>query len=132
MWEDSCAKLAEFHNLHGHCDVKLVVPLDEQLHKWAQEQRKARGLGVLTADQARQLDQLGFIWDTSGLLWERMFRVLVVYKSVHGDCNVPRYWQENLQLAIWVASQRKRQRIGQLNAEQVLKPEQIGFGWDAA
>jgi superfamily II DNA or RNA helicase len=132
MWEDSCAKLAEFHNLHGHCDVKLVVPLDEQLHKWAQEQRKARGLGVLTADQARQLDQLGFIWDTSGLLWERMFRVLVVYKSVHGDCNVPRYWQENLQLAIWVASQRKRQRIGQLNAEQVLKLEQIGFGWDAA
>lgn len=101
-WEDLFAKLAEFHKSHGHCDMKLIVPLNEQLHKWAQEQRQARQRGVIASEQVRQLDQLGFIWDTSELLWERMLKVLIAYKSVHGDCNVPRYWQQNLQLAGWV------------------------------
>ncbi|MGD0262897.1 MAG: helicase associated domain-containing protein [Verrucomicrobiota bacterium] len=130
-WDSFFAKLVEFHKLHGHCDMKLVLPLDEDLHKWAQEQRRARQRGTIPADQVRQLDQLGFIWDTDDLLWERMLRVLVAYKSVHADCNVPRYWQENLQLAVWVASQRKRRKTGELKPDQIKRLDQIEFAWDS-
>jgi superfamily II DNA or RNA helicase len=130
-WEDTFAKLAEFHEAHGHCDMKLVLPVNEHLHIWAQQQRQARQRGIIAFEQIRQLDQLGFIWDTDELLWERKLTMLRAYKAVHGDCNVPRYWQQNLQLAVWVASQRKRRRLGELKPEQVNKLEQIGFAWDA-
>ena len=130
-WEDTFAKLAEFYKSHGHCDMRLVHPINEYLHKWGQEQRRARQEGAIASEQICQLDQLGFIWDTDELLWERVFRILVAYKSAHGDCNVPPYWRQDLRLAVWVASQRKRRRLGELKPEQVNKLEQIGFAWDA-
>jgi len=130
-WEATFEKLAEFYRSHGHCDLKLVLPVNEYLHKWGQQQRQARQGGAIASEQIRQLDQLGFIWDTDDLLWERVFRILVAYKSAHGDCNVPAYWRQNLRLAVWVASQRNRRRLGELKPEQVNKLEQIGFAWEA-
>jgi hypothetical protein len=130
-WEDTFAKLAEFYESYGHCDMRLVLPINEYLHRWGQEQRQARRRGAIAPEQIRQLDELGFIWDTDDLLWERVFRILVAYKSAHGDCNVPAYWPQNLRLAFWVGSQRKRRKLGKLKPEQVKKLEQIGFAWDA-
>lgn len=129
-WDSFLAKLVEFQRQHGHSDMKLVLPLNEHLHKWAQEQRRARQAGTITPDQIAQLDQIRFIWSTDDLLWERMFNALIAYKSVHGDCNVPRYSQDNLQLAVWVASQRKQRRTGKLGAERLGKLQQIGFSWE--
>lgn len=63
-WESYFRRLVDYHNRHGHCDMKLVIPLDKQLPKWAQEQRWARQSGTLTADQIDKLDQLGFVWNT--------------------------------------------------------------------
>ncbi len=128
-WEDSFTKLAEFYKSHGHCDMKLVTPMNEKLHKWALEQRRAKQEGVITSYQIRQLDQLGFIWDKHNFLWERMLRVLVAYKSIHGDCNVPRYWQKNLQLAVWVASQRIQRRKGLLQRDYVERLDGLSFQW---
>ena len=129
-WEDDFARLTEFHKLHGHRDMKLAAPADEALHKWTHKQRQARKQDELTADRIHQLDQLGFIWETGELLWERMLAILIVYKSKHGNCDVPRYWQEDPQLAIWVATQRNRQRLGELEPERVEKLQQVGFRWD--
>jgi superfamily II DNA or RNA helicase len=113
-WESVFARLVEFQKAHGHCDMKLVLPFDELLHKWAQEQRHAREDGTLTVEQVCQMDQIGFIWQTDDLLWERMLKALITYKSVHGDCNVPLYSKQDSQLAVWVASQRKRRKKGEL------------------
>ena len=124
-------KLVEFQKMYGHCDMKLVLPFDGHLHKFAQVQRQARENRMLNVDQIRQLDQIGFLWHTEDLLWERMLKALITYKSAHGECNVPLYSQQDSQLAIWVASQRKRRRMGQLKAKQVLKLDQTGFVWDA-
>jgi superfamily II DNA or RNA helicase len=129
-WDSFFVRLVEFQKRHGHCDMKLVLPLDEHLHKWAQEQRRARPARTITPDQIAQLDQIRFIWNTDDLLWERMLNALIAYKSIHGDCDVPRYSQDNLQLAVWVASQRKRQSSGKLNSEQIGKLQQIGFNWE--
>ena len=128
-WESLSVRLVEFQKQHGHCDMKLVLPLDEQLHKWAQEQRRARQARLITSDQISQLDQIGFIWNTDDLLWERMLKTLIAYKSAHGNCNVPRYSQQDSQLAIWVASQRKRRRKGELKPTQIERLDQIGFAW---
>jgi hypothetical protein len=127
-WDDTFAKLVEFHKSHGHCDMKCVLPLNERLHKWAWEQRQARQDGVITSDQIRQLDQLGFIWDKHDFLWERMLKILIEYKSVHGDCNVPNFSRDS-HLAIWVASQRKQRAEGSLRKDRVERLESLGFEW---
>jgi superfamily II DNA or RNA helicase len=126
-WESIFVKLVEFQKTHGHCDMKLVLPFDKYLHSWAQVQRHARDNGTLTTDQVRQLDEIGFVWRTDDLLWERMLKALITYKSIHGDCDVPRYSQRDSQLAIWVASQRKRRNLGKLPPDQVEKLNKIGF-----
>jgi superfamily II DNA or RNA helicase len=128
-WEDVYVKLAEFHKTYGHCDMKLVLPLNERLHKWSQKQRQAKQEGLITSDQIRQLDQLGFIWDTNQLLWERMLKILIEYKSIHGDCNVPRYWQQNFELAGWVWSQRKQRATGNLRKDRLERLESLDFEW---
>jgi superfamily II DNA or RNA helicase len=124
-WESLFMKLVEFHKMHGHCDMKLVLPLDAHLHKWAQVQRQAKESGMLTDAQVHQLDQIGFIWHTDDLLWERMFKALITYKSAHGDCNVPLYSQ----LSVWGTSQRKKRAKGSLRKERVERLESLGFGW---
>ena len=129
-WDSFYMRLAEFQKLHGHCDMKLVLPLDEQLHRWAQEQRNARQARTITPDQVARLDKVGFIWNTHDLLWERMWNVLNDYKSAHGDTNVPKpYWQENPQLAIWVDSQRKQRADGRLKKDRVERLKSLGFQW---
>ena len=128
-WESFFVRLLEFRNQRGHCDMKLIHPFDERLHKWAQEQRRARQARTITADQIGKLDQLGFIWNTDDLLWERMLNALAAYKAAHGDCNVPRYSQDDLQLAVWVASQRKQHANGGLGKNRKERLDSLGFQW---
>lgn len=128
-WESYFMRFVEFQKQHGHCDMMLVMPLDEQLHKWAQEQRRARHARTITPDQIAQMDQIRFIWKTDDLLWERMLNALSAYKSVNGDCNVPRYSQDNLQLAVWVASQRKHRANLRLGKDRVERLDSLGFQW---
>jgi hypothetical protein len=58
-----------------------------------------------------------------------MYRRLVRYKSVHGDCNVPSEWGEDLQLGIWVVKQRYRRKKGLSSEERVRKLDGIGIRW---
>jgi hypothetical protein len=58
-----------------------------------------------------------------------MYRRLVRYKSVHGDCNVPSEWGEDFQQGIWVVKQRYRRKKGLLSEERVRKLDGIGIRW---
>jgi superfamily II DNA or RNA helicase len=128
-WDDVFTKLVEFHKTHGHCDMKRVVPVDENLHKWCQEQRRAKQSNTLSSEQVCNLDTLGFIWDTDELLWEWLFQEMLIYKSVHGDCNVPRYSQKYSQLAVWVASQRKQYAKAALKKDHIKRLNALDFQW---
>ena len=39
--------------------------------------------------------------------WETRFNELQDYKALHGNCNVPRNYQHNKQLGLWVYNQRQ-------------------------
>jgi hypothetical protein len=43
---------------------------------------------------------------------------------------VPQFWQNELQLANWVWSQRKQRKKGELKPNQIERLDQIGFAWD--
>jgi hypothetical protein len=56
----------------------------------------------LTPERKQKLDQLGFVWSLRSKRiedhWDQMFRQLVDYKKVHGDCLVPSRYESNLKL----------------------------------
>ena len=83
---------------------------------------------TLSEDRVSRLEALGFDWDPFTTAWEKMFAELVGYKEVHGDCNVPKRWPENLRLATWVGTQRSGR--DKLSEDKVSRLEALRFDWD--
>ncbi len=65
------------------------------------------------------------------------YQQLVEYKSRFGDCRVPMGFEENVQLANWVSTQRqewrseKAGRSSRLTLEKIKMLDDIGFTWRA-
>ncbi len=64
--------------------------------------------------------------------WDDMFRALEAYKKEYGNCHVPANWKKNQQLGRWVAMQRYRHKIGELQKYYVDRLDAIGFIWAPA
>jgi len=69
--------------------------------------------------------------------WMAMLSDLKAYKAKYGNCLVPRSFADNLQLASWVAEQRKQYRLRKLNkpsnitVERIRMLDELGFIWQA-
>ena len=63
-------------------------------------------------------------------LWEKYFSRLIAYKRRHGDCNVPRRYLEDPQLAGWVHQQRNNRRSSNYHPDREAKLNRRGFIWN--
>jgi hypothetical protein len=121
-------------------------------------------LPLLTGERIGMLEELGLSWGVrrKGVPWEDRFQVLLDYKVSYivcceklvsvshapikpslfisfkkrfGHVNVPWQWKENVALAQWVNSQRKKYKDltdgkkSNLSKEQINKLNSIGFQW---
>eukprot|EP00985_Skeletonema_marinoi_P021764 scaffold13537_cov142-Skeletonema_marinoi.AAC.2 len=59
-----------------------------------------------------------------------MFQQIVEYKDIHGDTLVPAKYPDNLQLAVWVDTQRQKRKNNKLAPGRIDKLNEIGFVWD--
>ena len=100
------------------------------LGNWVSDQRKPVIKGKLSKERVNRLTAIGFDWNLRASVWEERFHALEQYKDKHGNCNVPRGWPNNPNLAAWVAVQRKRKIIGKISTERVTRLTTIGFNWD--
>ncbi|MBF0308608.1 MAG: helicase associated domain-containing protein [Magnetococcales bacterium] len=130
LWEEQFAALAAFKEKHGHCMVPESWEEDPELGWWIKIQRQLKRNGKLDQEQARRLDELGFIWDEAAALWEESFVQLLAYKMHSGHTNVPEEYRENPRLGRWVAAQRNAQARGLLSRDQRERLEALGFVWD--
>ena len=64
--------------------------------------------------------------------WDDMFRALEAFRKEHGHCHVPANWEKNIQLGRWVAMQRYRHKIGELQKGYATRLDKIGFIWAPA
>jgi len=64
--------------------------------------------------------------------WDAMFHALEVFKDEYGHCHVPTHWEKNPQMGRWVAVQRYRRKIGELQEHYVIRLDRIGFVWTPA
>ncbi len=129
-WEKMFAALEAFKREHGHTNVPLLYAANPALGNWVRNQRRDRKVGrEIMRSRIARLDSLGFVWGfTSKTDWEDMFAQLVAFKRVHGHCNVPQRWPENLKLGRWVNTQRWRS--ARLTTERRRMLEDLGFVWN--
>ncbi|KAL7461138.1 hypothetical protein ACHAXS_001565, partial [Conticribra weissflogii] len=90
----------------------------------------------LTKERIRLLKSIGFEWRFEDEYeWKEKFAELQLYKSRHGNCDVPSRYPANVALGKWVRKQRKQYRLFRtgrkcgLNEEKVYMLEAIGFVW---
>jgi hypothetical protein len=82
------------------------------------------------------LESIGFIFNLHDDVWNKRFNELKEYKSIYGDCLVPKLFPSNPALAKWVDQQRtqyKHLQDGQhsyLTQERMEQLEEIGFVWN--
>ncbi|MCX5734392.1 MAG: Helicase associated domain protein [candidate division NC10 bacterium] len=130
-WDEMFARLVQFNDRFGHCNVPLGWSEDLQLARWVNGQRQVRK-GHLPAERIQRLDALGFKWGAPTAQvwdWNKMVARLVQFKDRFGHCNVPLGWSEDLQLARWVNQQRQFMRYGHLAADRIEQLDALGFEW---
>ncbi|PYK19450.1 MAG: hypothetical protein DME55_04750, partial [Verrucomicrobia bacterium] len=133
-WEEMFSALQGYKRAHEHCDVPIGWVENRQLACWVNVQRRMKRQGKISEDRCTRLNQLGFTWEVSDDKWEELYSSLVAYQKAHGDCEVPRVWQENLRLGVWVHTLRKQKRgkqkrLGELSKEQIERLDDLGFEW---
>ena len=76
------------------------------------------------------MNSIDFVWDVGlDARWEDRLRRLRRYKLLHGNCLVPQSYEEDSDLAKWVANQRTEYKNGNMPSERIEKLEAVGFVW---
>ena len=139
-WEEMFARLFQYKDRTGHCNVPAKWEKDLQLGTWIGNQRQRRKRGSLSADHIQRLDALGFKWGALTTQhsfppppiapWDEIFARLVQFKDRFGHCNVPLGWSEDPQLVRWVNWQRQLRKDGHISADRIERLDALGFEWE--
>jgi len=129
-WDERYGQLIAYKQAHGDCNVPTGWKDNPKLANWCKTQRAAYKNNYLPFDRIKRLENLGFVWKLFEVAWEEMFAVLTVHKQAHGDCNVPRGWKYNPELAEWCSTQRKAYNNNELSPDRVGRLEKLGFLFD--
>ena len=137
-WLRNYGLLKEFKQKHGH--VRVPIDADDKLGSWLKTQMtqyrntQEGKLPALSAERIQLLEDIGVDWGKRRWTtpWDERYLTLLDYKRRFGHANVPWQWKENVALAQWVNSQRKKYkdltegRRNNLSEEQISKLNSIG------
>ncbi|MBF0379425.1 MAG: Helicase associated domain protein [Magnetococcales bacterium] len=130
LWDENFGQLLAFRDKNNHCEIPQRLADNPQLSQWVEQQRKNHVKNSLLKSRYQELTDIGFIWDPKKTAWERMYKELVIYKSQHNHCKVPKGWSDNPELADWVSRQRREKQSARLDKEWEEKLTMLGFVWD--
>jgi hypothetical protein len=142
-WKDRFQELCDYREKHGgHCLVPNNWPENMALAQWVKRQRYQYKLkqdgshSTLTDERERALDNLGFVWDSHGVIWEERWNALKDFQRTHGHTSVPSTFAENAGLSLWVKCQRRQYKLfwrreqSNMTRERMVKLENLGFIWN--
>jgi hypothetical protein len=147
QWEERYFKLCEYKNKYGHVDV--TVREDPKLASWIATQRKQYKEYVVSrkdsgmsgfepqttnetsviANKFNLLTQLGVRLDPYQDTWMQQYHALKKFKTLYGHCKVPRFYQPDPSLGMWVSNQRRKRKDGNLTEERESMLNELGFEW---
>jgi hypothetical protein len=131
-WKKMFRELQKFEGEHGNGKVpnRRIKGRYLALSKWVKEQRRHRY--NMPEKNRRKLDKLGFKWisfqeEQTMERWHANYECLKNFKAENGHCQVPRHYEDNLQLGLWVSKQRSKRH--KISPERKRLLDQIGFTW---
>lgn len=131
QWKIMYQELIKYKKEYGDCNVPVNHSETLRLGRWIRGQRTAYRKGRLAKDRVELLEALGLLWSIHEAQWEEMYRELIDYKKLNGNCNVPQGYSKNPSLAKWISQQRVLNNKGGLSQDKFEKLEEIGFVWKA-
>jgi hypothetical protein len=129
-WHSLYERLKQYCAEHGDADVPSGWKADRQLAAWVSSQRERRKKGAMTDEEFAMLDTLGLTWQSRDVgTWEDRFAEVAAFKAIHGHCDIPTIYRENLKLGRFVNAMRTQRNHGTLRSERLAKLDAIGFVW---
>jgi hypothetical protein len=142
-WANKFKELCEYRKSKGHCLFRCHDPEYAELSKWVSSQRcdhwHRRMVGgkdyILTPERVNALDGIGFVWNPPRPCWEDRLSELAEYRKIHGHCNVPERYSENIKLGKWVKTQRYQHKLHRegktspMTTVRIQALESLGFEW---
>ena len=64
--------------------------------------------------------------------WDTMYEALKAFRETHGHCRVPTRAGPYQRLGRWVAAQRYKRKVGELDAQQIEALDALDFVWSAS
>eukprot|EP00547_Thalassionema_nitzschioides_P003566 CAMPEP_0194207078 /NCGR_PEP_ID=MMETSP0156-20130528/5941_1 /TAXON_ID=33649 /ORGANISM="Thalassionema nitzschioides, Strain L26-B" /LENGTH=338 /DNA_ID=CAMNT_0038933767 /DNA_START=54 /DNA_END=1070 /DNA_ORIENTATION=- len=141
-WNEHFRALMEFKMKHNHCIVPHTYSEDPGLGRWVKRQRyqykclQQNKKSSMMPDRVELLEKIGFVWDPHEATWKENLEELIKFKEIHGNCDVPYYFNLNPQLATWVTRQRRQYTLYNQGKNSSMTPSRIatleghGFKWN--
>jgi hypothetical protein len=139
IWSARFQQLREYKVQSGHCLVPYQYSANPKLGKWVSTQRSSYRLSQegkpspMTEERIRELESIGFDWETTKTDRSARFQQLREYKIQFGHCLVPKQYAANRKLGAWVSTQRAQYKLYQegkpspMTEERIRELESIGF-----
>jgi hypothetical protein len=140
-WEDRLSELADYRKIHGHSNVPYNYSENVKLAEWVHTQRTQHRFHVegnrssMTLSRIQELESLGFDWKGFSIAWDDRLSELADYRKIHGHCNVPYNYSENVKLAKWIIYQRQQYRLhveekrSHMTLTRIQELESLAFEW---
>jgi hypothetical protein len=142
-WNERFDQLCEYMEQFGHGFTPLKYSTNPKLGQWVASQRRNYRLhqegkpSIMTAARIRELESVGFEWETTRGVWNLRFRQMREFKVEFGHCRVPRKYSANPKLGQWVSTQRstfssyQKGKPSPMTAERIRELESLEFEWSA-
>ncbi|MBF0417975.1 MAG: helicase associated domain-containing protein, partial [Magnetococcales bacterium] len=130
-WAGELARFQRFVEQHGDARIPDPCPEEPELSAWAERMRQLRKKERLPPERQAALENLGFIWDPTALLWNERFAALEAFFNVHGHFDPTRDPPADPDLSSWIRGIRAAHEKGRLETERETRLEALGFVWDA-
>ena len=134
QWDEMYDLAVEYYEENGN----LLVPQryktndDKTLGQWVSRQRNSYKSNQLSQEKINQLEQIGMVWSTEGLLWQEFYDLAIEYSKENGNLLVPQRYKtkDNKPLGTWIYRQRARYKSNTISDKEIALLEKIGMVWD--
>ena len=133
LWETRYQAAKAYFDEHGDLDIP-----DEQsdLRVWLDRQKQyanRAGASRLLQEKIEKLRSIGLFDEISysDKIWLQRYELAKAYYEEHGDLRIPKdYLADGFKLGVWVYTQKKSRRNGELSAERIALLDAIGMEWE--
>ncbi|AFP65231.1 hypothetical protein CMESO_28 (nucleomorph) [Chroomonas mesostigmatica CCMP1168] len=133
-WVNKLESLDSFQEMYGHTNVPQRYTYQPYLGPWVGKQRGYFLKSKLLRGRIESLKKLNFNWAPGKSFpfdsaWNKRFKELQYFKTLHGHCNVPCKFGMNKELGYWVKNQRQFYKKGSLQFFRINLLNGLGFEW---